>query len=51
MRTYDLEIATGLPPIGGAAWRVGLLGYNAHAANVALVVQAFREGLTAQGFC
>ena len=51
MRTYDLEIATGLPPIGGSAWRIGLLGYNANAANVALVVQAFREGLAAQGFC
>ena len=51
MSTYDLEIATGLPPIGGSAWRVGLLGYNAHAANVALVVQAFREGLAAQGYC
>ena len=51
MQTYELEIATGLPPIGGQAWRVGLLGYNANAANVALVVQAFREGLAAQGYC
>lgn len=51
MQTYELEIATGLPPIGGQAWRVGLLGYNANAANVALVVQAFREGLAVQGYC
>ena len=51
MATYELEIATGLPPIGPAAWRIGLLGYNANAANVELVVNAFREGLAAQGFC
>ena len=50
MATYELEIATGLPPIGPAAWRIGLLGYNANAANVELVVNAFREGLAAQGY-
>ena len=41
----------GLPPLQGAIWRIGLLGYNANAANVALVVQAFRDALAEQGFC
>ena len=50
MKTYALEIATGLPPVGNAIWRIGLLGYNAAPHNVALVVTAFREALEAQGY-
>ena len=50
MKTYSLEIATGLPPLGGSIWRIGLLGYNAAPHNVALVTTAFREALTQQGF-
>lgn len=50
MKTYSLEIATGLPPLNGAAWRIGLLGYNAAPHNVALVLTAFREALQQQGF-
>ena len=49
MKTYALEIATGLPPLGGDVWRIGLLGYNAAPHNVALVVTAFREALEEQG--
>ena len=50
MKTYSLEIATGLPPLGGKVWRIGLLGYNAAPHNVSLVVTAFREALETQGF-
>lgn len=31
-------------------WRVGLMGANATPANVQLVVDAFRNGLAAQGW-
>lgn len=47
--TYSLEISGGLGPSIGKVWRVGLLGFNATAANVALVVEAFRDGLQKQG--
>ena len=50
MKTYALEIATGLPPLGDKCWRIGLLGYNAAPHNVSLVVSAFREALTEQGY-
>ena len=50
MKTYSLEIATGLPPLNATCWRIGLLGYNAAPHNVALVITAFREALEQQGF-
>ncbi|GBF92967.1 hypothetical protein Rsub_05803 [Raphidocelis subcapitata] len=49
MSKYALEISGGLGPSAGKVWRVGLMGANAHPANVQLVVAAFREGLAAQG--
>ncbi|KAL4549591.1 hypothetical protein Ndes2526B_g04596 [Nannochloris sp. 'desiccata'] len=50
MDKYSVEIAGGLGPTAGQVWRVGLMGYNAHPENVALVLDAFRDGLTQQGF-
>ncbi|GBF94809.1 hypothetical protein Rsub_07981 [Raphidocelis subcapitata] len=49
MDRYSLEIAGGLGPTAGKVWRVGLMGYNARPQNVALVVEAFRDGLAKQG--
>lgn len=37
-------------PFHVQVWRVGLMGYNAKPCNVALVLDAFRDGLTQQGF-
>ena len=44
-----MEIAGGLGPTAGKVWRVGIMGYNAKAQNVALVLEAFRDGLRKQG--
>jgi alanine-glyoxylate transaminase/serine-glyoxylate transaminase/serine-pyruvate transaminase len=49
MDKYSLEIAGGLGPSAGKVWRIGLMGYNARPQNVALVVDAFRDGLSKQG--
>lgn len=49
MDTYSVEIAGGLGPTAGKVWRVGIMGYNAKPQNVALVLEAFRDGLRKQG--
>ena len=43
-------LTTGLGPSAGQVWRVGLMGYNATAANIELVLTAFRQGLAEQGY-
>ena len=40
----------GLGPSACQVWRVGLMGYNATAANVELVLTGVRQGLAEQGF-
>lgn len=50
MDTYNVEIAGGLGPTIGKVWRVGLMGYNARAVNVEMVLAAFEDGLQQQGF-
>jgi len=45
MDKYNVEIAGGLGPTVGKVWRIGLMGYNATPANVALVIDAFADGL------
>jgi len=49
MDTYSVEIAGGLGPTAGKVWRVGIMGYNAKPQNIALVLEAFRDGLKKQG--
>jgi alanine-glyoxylate transaminase/serine-glyoxylate transaminase/serine-pyruvate transaminase len=49
MDKYNLEIAGGLGPTAGKVWRIGIMGYNARPQNVALVVEAFKDGLKQQG--
>ena len=41
--------AGGLGPTAGKVWRVGVMGYNAQPQNIALVLEAFRDGLQKQG--
>ena len=43
-------LSAGLGPSAGQVWRVGLMGYNATAANVELVLTAFRQGLAEQNY-
>lgn len=50
MDKYGIEIAGGLGPSAGKAWRVGVLGYNAQPQNIEAVLMCFREGLKAQGW-
>ncbi|KAK9822746.1 hypothetical protein WJX74_003394 [Apatococcus lobatus] len=50
MGKYNLEIAGGLGPSAGKVWRIGIMGFNATAANIALVIAAFKDGLQSQGF-
>ncbi|XP_063233433.1 alanine--glyoxylate aminotransferase [Bacillus rossius redtenbacheri] len=42
---YSMEIAAGLGPTAGKAFRVGLMGYNATPGRVALVLRVIEEGL------
>mmetsp|Transcript_16947 Transcript_16947/g.44367 ORF Transcript_16947/g.44367 Transcript_16947/m.44367 type:complete len:421 (-) Transcript_16947:787-2049(-) len=49
MDKYDLEIAGGLGPTAGKVFRIGVMGFNAKPQNMALVVEAFRDGLKQQG--
>lgn len=45
-----MEIAGGLGPSVGKVWRVGIMGYNATDANVALVIAVFKDALAQQGY-
>ena len=46
----SVEVAGGLGPTVGKVWRIGIMGYNATEANVALVVAAFKDALEQQGY-
>ena len=43
LREYGIEIAGGLGPLKGRAWRIGLMGYSARKANIHCLVAALRE--------
>merc|ERR1719230_295939 len=49
MNTRSIEIAGGLGPTAGKIWRVGIMGYNARPQNIAMTLEAFREGLKVSG--
>ncbi len=40
---YNIEIAGGLGELAGQVWRIGLMGYSARRANVALLLAALGE--------
>lgn len=40
---YGIEIGSGLGPMAGKAWRIGLMGHGATVRNVDLVLTALRE--------
>jgi len=49
LEAYDLEIAGGLGDLAGEIWRIGCMGHSARAKNVAYLVAALGDALTAQG--
>jgi alanine-glyoxylate transaminase/serine-glyoxylate transaminase/serine-pyruvate transaminase len=46
---FGIEIGAGLGEVKGKAWRIGLMGYGARAANVYLVLSALEQLLAEQG--
>jgi alanine-glyoxylate transaminase/serine-glyoxylate transaminase/serine-pyruvate transaminase len=45
LEDYGIEIGSGLGPMAGKAWRIGLMGHGATVRNVDLVLAALREVL------
>ncbi|MEE4292316.1 MAG: aminotransferase class V-fold PLP-dependent enzyme, partial [Cycloclasticus sp.] len=45
MTDYNIEIAGGLGDLAGKVWRVGLMGHNARAENVLLLLAALKKVL------
>jgi len=45
LNEYGIEIGSGLGPMAGKAWRIGLMGHGATLRNVDLVLTALREVL------
>jgi alanine-glyoxylate transaminase/serine-glyoxylate transaminase/serine-pyruvate transaminase len=45
LNEYGIEIGTGLGPMAGKAWRIGLMGSGATVRNVDLVLAALKEVL------
>jgi alanine-glyoxylate transaminase/serine-glyoxylate transaminase/serine-pyruvate transaminase len=43
LNEYAIEIGSGLGPMAGKAWRIGLMGHGATVSNVDLVLTALRE--------
>lgn len=46
---YNIEIAAGLGQLAGKVWRIGLMGYNSRAENVALLLTAMQRALEVLG--
>jgi alanine-glyoxylate transaminase/serine-glyoxylate transaminase/serine-pyruvate transaminase len=42
LNEYGIEIGSGLGPMAGKAWRIGLMGHGATQRNVDLVLTALR---------
>ena len=45
LEEYGIEIGSGLGPMAGKAWRIGLMGYGASVRNVDLILAALRTVL------
>ncbi len=49
LNEFNLEIGSGLGPLAGKVWRIGLMGYSAQSANVMLCLSALGSVLADQG--
>ena len=50
LNRFGIEIGGGLGAFKGKAWRIGLMGYGARAANVLLFLSALEQLLSEQGY-
>ena len=50
LQSYGIEIGGGLGDWAGTAWRIGLMGHGSSSENVARVLAALEEALTARGY-
>lgn len=50
LQEFNIEIAGGLGPWKGKAWRIGLMGHSSQRNNVLLFLAAFEKVLLDQGF-
>ena len=49
LENYNLEIGSGLGPLAGNVWRIGLMGFGSNKKNVLLCLSAIGSALRAQG--
>ena len=49
LENYNLEIGSGLGPLAGNVWRIGLMGFSSNKKNVLLCLSAIGSALRAQG--
>ncbi len=47
LNEFNIEIAGGFGPLKGKVWRIGLMGFSSRRENVALLLEALRQILTA----
>jgi alanine-glyoxylate transaminase/serine-glyoxylate transaminase/serine-pyruvate transaminase len=47
--TMGVEMGGGLGPLAGKVWRIGVMGYNAHAVRIERFLGALEEALKAEG--
>ncbi len=47
LNEFNIEIAGGFGPLKGRVWRIGLMGFSSRRENVALLLEALRQILTA----
>ncbi|HYD85799.1 MAG TPA: hypothetical protein VEA63_17145, partial [Opitutus sp.] len=45
LEDYGIEIGSGLGPMAGKAWRIGLMGHGATTRNVDLLLAALRAAM------
>jgi len=50
LEEFNLEISCGLADYADRMWRIGVMGYSAHKANVMLCLTALEQALRRQGF-
>ena len=50
LKEYSLEIGSGLGPLKGKIWRIGLMGHSSTKENVLLVLSALERFLLEEGF-
>jgi len=49
LEQFGIEIGSGLGPLRGRVWRIGLMGYGSTAENVLLITAALASALRSQG--